>query len=84
MAHISRKGSEELDVDTRHDCQDDICSFMMNEWRGIWLLRDGHQHVWTDGAERGDPYKEGPYKGGKKRLKFIQSLGYKVSSLKRK
>eukprot|EP00617_Octactis_speculum_P011903 CAMPEP_0185790976 /NCGR_PEP_ID=MMETSP1174-20130828/158105_1 /TAXON_ID=35687 /ORGANISM="Dictyocha speculum, Strain CCMP1381" /LENGTH=58 /DNA_ID=CAMNT_0028485851 /DNA_START=1495 /DNA_END=1671 /DNA_ORIENTATION=+ len=50
MAHISRKGSEELDVDTRHDCQDDICSFMMNEWRGIWLLRDGHQHVWKDGC----------------------------------
>ena len=76
--------SEELDVDTMHDCQDDVCAFMMNEWRAIWLLRDGHQHVWKDGAERGDPYKEGPYKGGKKRLKFIQSLGYKVSSLKRK
>ena len=76
--------SEELDVDTMHDCQDDVCSFMMNEWRAIWLLRDGHQHVWKDGAERGDPYKEGPYKGGKKRLKLVQSLGYKVSSLKRK
>ena len=37
--------SEELDVDTMHDCQDDVCSFMMNEWRAIWLLRDGHQHV---------------------------------------
>ena len=57
---------------------------MMNEWRAIWLLRDGHQHVWTDGAERGDPYKEGPYKGGRERLKIVQSLGYKVSSLKRK
>ena len=76
--------SEELDVDTMHDCQDDICAFMMNEWRAIWLLRDGHQHVWTDGAERGDPYKEGPYKGGRERLKIVKSLGYKVSSLKRK
>ena len=78
------KASEELDVDTMHDCQDDVCSFMMNEWRAIWLLRDGHQHVWTDGCERADPYKQGPYKGGRERLKLIKSLGYKVPSLKRK
>ena len=77
------KASEELDVDTMHDCQDDVCSFMMNEWRAIWLLRDGHQHVWTDGCERADPYKEGPYKGGRERLKIIKSLGYKVSSLRK-
>ena len=76
--------SEELGVDTMHDCHDYLCSFTMNEWRAIWLLRDSHQHVWKDGAERADPYKEGPYKGGKKRLKLVQSLGYKVSSLKRK
>ena len=78
------KASEELDVDTMHDCQDDVCSFMMNEWRAIWLLRDGHQHVWTDGCERADPYKLGPYKGGRERLKLIKSLGYKVSFPKRK
>ena len=78
------KASDELDVDTMHDCKDFSCSCMMNEWRAIWLLRDGHQHVWTDGAERGDPYKEGPYKGGRERLKIVKSLGYKVSSLKRK
>lgn len=57
---------------------------MMNEWRAIWLLRDGHQHVWTDGCAGLPPYKEGPYKGGRARLKFAKSLGYKVSSLKRK
>ena len=78
------KASEELDVDTMHDCQDDVCSFMMKEWRAIWLLRDGHQHVWKDGCERADPYKQGPYKGGRERLKLIKSLGYKVPSLKRK
>ena len=48
------------------------------------LLRDGHQHVWTDGCESADPYKEGPYKGGRERLKIVKLLGYKVSSLKRK
>ena len=77
---------EELDVDTRHDCKDVKCTFMMNEWRAIWLLRDGHQHVWKDGSEGCTPYLRGPYKGGRKRLKFIKSLGYKVpeSLLKKK
>ena len=80
------KASEELDVDTMHECNDFVCSVMMNEWRAIWLLRDGHQHVWKDGSEGCTPYLRGPYKGGRKRLKFIKSLGYKVpeSLLKKK
>ena len=72
--------SEELDVDTRHDCKDVKCTFMMNEWRAIWLLRDGHQRVWTDGCEGCTDYLKGPYKGGKARLRFIKSLGYNVSA----
>ena len=43
--------SEERDVDTMHKCDDFVCSVMMNERRAIWLLRDGHQHVWTDECE---------------------------------
>ena len=37
--------SEELDVDTMHECNDLVCTIMMNEWRTIWLLRDGHRRV---------------------------------------
>ena len=77
---------EELDVDTRHDYKGVSCTFMMNEWRAIWLLRDGHQHVWKEGSEGCTPYLRGPYKGGRTRLKFIKALGYKVpaSYLKKK
>ena len=46
------KASEEPDVDTRHDCHDHMCTHMMNEWKAIWLLRDGYQHVWKVGYER--------------------------------
>ena len=79
------KASKELDVDTMHDCKDLSCSFIINEWRAIWLLRvairmrDGHQNVWKDRCERADPYKEGPYKGGRELLKIVKSRGYKVS-----
>ena len=54
------KASKELDVDTKHYCSDFMCSHIMNEWRAIWLLRDGYQQVWTDGCERAHAYKEGP------------------------
>ena len=36
--------------------------------------------VWTDGCEGCTDYLKGPYKGGKARLRFIKSLGYKVSA----
>ena len=78
------KASEELDVDTKHECSDFICTHMMNEWRAIWLLRGGYQHVWTGGCERAGPYKDGSYKGGRERCKFVKSPGYEVSSLVRK
>ena len=78
------KASEELDVDTKHYCHDYMCTHMINEWREMWLLRDGYQHVWTDGGERADAYKDGHYKGGRERLKLVNSPGYKIPSLRRK
>lgn len=76
--------SEELDVDTMHDCGEYGCTAMMNEWRAMWLLRDGHQDVWTEGYDKAGPYKHGPYKEEGTRFRFIKSLGFVVSSPRRK